>query len=102
MKKCGFLIAALLLAGCVYYTDKPPIYAGVDITGRPQFLPVPENQPIDYNPVALQQNLITTDQESERFKSYLIKSQSNRQDIINALIESEQANRRLYKIIVNL
>lgn len=95
-------VLVLLLPGCITYTNKPPVYAGVDITGRPQFIPVPENQLINYDTTAIQNFLIETDKQSELFKAFLLQSRSDRVDLIDALTESEQANRRLYNKIVNL
>lgn len=100
MKK--YLLLGLLLPGCITYTDKPPVYAGIDITGRPQFIPITENQLIDYDITALQNRLIDVDKQSELFKAFLLQNHSDKVNLINALTESEQANRRLYNKIVNL
>lgn len=55
---------------------------------------------LNYNTQPLQQALRQTDVESEKLKAFVSRS-SYRQELHQALIQSEQANRQLYKLLQN-
>lgn len=85
MKK-ALLLIPVLLTGCVC--------AGPDIIGlsNPPF--------IEYNTQPLQEYLRRTDAESIKLKAFVRRS-NNREDLLQALNQSEQANRHLYSLLQN-
>jgi hypothetical protein len=89
-------LLVLLLTGCTTY----PEYVGIDYpTGSPNYTPT---QPplINYNTLPLQEYLVRTDAESIKLEQFVMNS-SNREDLLIALRESQQANRRLYQKLQN-
>lgn len=80
------LLLTVMLTGCVVN--------GPEIIGLsyPPFL--------NYNTQPLQQALVDTDRESVKLKAFVSRS-SYRQELFQALEVSEQANRRLYKLLQN-
>lgn len=55
---------------------------------------------LNYNTQPLQTYLKRTDIESEKLKAFVSKS-GNRQELLQAIIQSEQANRKLYQQLQN-
>lgn len=55
---------------------------------------------IEYNTQPLQEHLRRTDNESMKLKAFVRRS-GNRQDLLQALNQSEQANRQLYQLLQN-
>lgn len=84
MKK--LLLLSILLTGCVVN--------GPEIIGLsyPPF--------INYNTQPLQEYLRRTDDESMKLKAFVRRS-SYREDLLQALNQSEQANRQLYRLLQN-
>jgi hypothetical protein len=80
------LLLSIFMTGCVVN--------GPEIIGLsyPPFL--------NYNTQPLQQALINTDRESVKLKAF-VKRSSYRQELLQALNQSEQANRQLYKLLQN-
>lgn len=90
------LILFLLLTGCVTY----PEYVGIDYPVQsPNYTPT---QPplINYNTLPLQEHLLRCDDASVQLEQFLVNT-SNREDLLIALRESQQANRRLYQKLTN-
>lgn len=80
------LLLSVLMTGCVVN--------GPEIIGLsyPPFL--------NYNTQPLQQALRETDLESGKLKAFVSRS-SYRQELLQALNQSEQANRQLYRLLQN-
>lgn len=90
------LITLLTLTGCTTY----PEYVGIDYpTGSPNYTPTQPSL-INYNTLSLQEYLIRADDESVKLEQFVLQS-SNREDLLIALRESQQANRRLYQKLQN-
>ena len=86
------LILFLLLTGCVTY----PEYVGIDYPVQsPNYTPL-----INYNTLPLQEHLLRCDDASVQLEQFLVNT-SNREDLLIALRESQQANRRLYQKLTN-
>lgn len=90
------LLILLSATGCSTY----PTYVGIDYpTGSPNYTPT---QPplINYNTLPLREYLLRTDDESVKLEEFVMQS-SNREDLLIALRESQQVNRRLYQKLLN-
>jgi hypothetical protein len=89
-------LLVLFLTGCTTY----PEYVGIDYpTGSPNYTPA-QPQLIEYNTIPLQEYLVRTDDESVKLEQFVMNS-SNREDLLIALREAQQANRRLYLKLQN-
>lgn len=89
-------LLALLLSGCATY----PEYVGIDYPVQSPYYTPTQPPLISYSTQLLQEHLQRTDAESEKLKAFVQQS-TNRRDLLNALIQSEQANRRLYQLLQN-
>lgn len=67
---------------------------------RPEIIGLSYPPIINYNTLPLQQALINTDRESEKLKEFVSRS-SYRQELLQALSQSQQANRQFYKLLQN-
>lgn len=96
IKKQILCFQLICLASCTTY----PEYVGIDYpTQSPNYTPT---QPplINYNTLPLQEYLVRADDESVKLEQFILQS-SNREDLLIALRESQQANRRLYQKLQN-
>jgi len=90
------LLLIVLLTGCAIQ----PEYVGIDYPVTTPYYTPTQPPLINYNTLNLQEHLRRSNDESQRLKDFASRS-TNRQDLIQAINNSQIANSRLNQLLQN-
>jgi hypothetical protein len=85
------LLLSIICSGCAV----APEYVGIDYPVQSPYYTPTQPPLINYNTLPLQEHLRRANSESEQLRLFALRS-TNRQDLVQAILQSQAANQRLY------